>query len=121
MRCIISVFRLGNAKTRGSHHLRPRAHGYARLVTETKVLHELPVPLEVRPLHVVQEAAPLSDHLVQALEAVMILLVRAEMLLLQVFDPFRKNGNLNGGRSSVGLVGPVFLQRRRLRESHDCV
>jgi hypothetical protein len=75
----------------------PARYGYARSVTETKVLHELPVTFEVGALHVVEKAATLSDHLVQALEAVMILFVGPEMLLLQVFDPFRKDGNLNGG------------------------
>src|SRR5436190_16396238 len=119
MRCIISVFRLGNAKTRGPHLLRPRGHGYARLVTESKVLDELPVGFELGTLHVVQEPTALSDEPEQALASVVILLVRSEMLG-QVVDPFRENGDLNLGRTGIGLVGPVLRQRGRLVESHDC-
>src|SRR3954471_22945317 len=66
IRCIISVFRLGKCKNARPHHLRPRAHDYARSVTETKVLHDLPVRFELGTLHVVQEPTAFSDEPQQA-------------------------------------------------------
>ena len=121
MRCIISVFSyLGMQKRAGRIHVRPRDHDYVRLVAEAKFLDELPVGIELRPLHVVQETTALANHLEQALATVVILLVRPEVLG-QVVDSLREQGDLNLGGTGVGLVSPVLLQRRRLIESHDCV
>jgi hypothetical protein len=82
-------------KTRGPP-VRPRDHDYARLVTEAKVLHQLPISIEVRLPHVLEEAASLADQTIESLAAVMILLMGSEVLG-QVVDPFRENGDLNLG------------------------
>ena len=52
----------------------------AKLVPETKILNELPIGLQVGPLHVRQQPAPLADHFQQALPRMMVLLMRTEVV-----------------------------------------
>ena len=61
----------------------------AKLMPETKILNELPIGLQVGPLHVFEEPAPLADHLEQPLPRMMILLVRAEVIR-QVVNALRE-------------------------------
>ena len=72
-------------------------------MTETKVRDDLAVTFEVCALEVVEQPAPPSDHLQQALPAVMILRVSAEVVG-QVVDVLGENCDLNLGRTRIGSV-----------------
>ena len=61
----------------------------AKLVPETKILNQLPIGLQVGPLHVFEEPAPFADHLQQPLPRMVILLVSAEMIR-EVVDALRE-------------------------------
>src|SRR5258708_16465382 len=111
MRCIISVAYRGNAKRAGRDHSRPRDHDFIRSRAETKLLDELPVRIDFRALHVVQEPAALADHLEQPLTGVVILFMSAEVFG-QVVDSFREDRDLNRAGSGIGLVRPMLLERR---------
>src|SRR5688500_1503678 len=87
-RCVICCSSLlGNANMRGRILPLARANrttGY--LVTKSKGLNELPIPLEISLLHVLEQAAAASDHLQEALPAVVVLLMRTEVIG-EVVDP----------------------------------
>ena len=117
MRCIISVAYRGNAKRAGRDHSRPRDHDSIRSIAETKLLDELPVSIDFRALHVVQEPAALADELEQPLTTVVILFVSAEMVR-QIVDALREQRNLNASRSTVRLMRRVLLDGRAFFESH---
>lgn len=58
----------------------------AKLVPETKILDQLPIALQIGPLHVLEKTAPLANHLEQPAAGVMVLLMRTEVIR-QVVDP----------------------------------
>ena len=121
MRCIIACAwicvrpetgtRLVECKTRGPQECARANAKMTDLVPESQFLNDLAVAVDVRPLHVVQQTAALADHLQQPTAAVMILLVRPEVLG-QVVDPLGEERNLDAGRAGVGLVRPVLLDGR---------
>ena len=73
------------------------------LVAEPKLLDQSPVAVEICPLHVVEEAATLADHLEQAAATVVVLRMSAEVLG-EVVDALAEQGDLESGRTGVGLV-----------------
>src|SRR5215207_3035586 len=76
-RCVIAYLPRNNTKRAGRSCAPARMYWDGRLVAETKILNELPVAFDVRPLHVVQETTPLADHLQQPAAAVMVRLMGA--------------------------------------------
>jgi hypothetical protein len=64
------------------------------LVTEPELCDELSIALYFCPLHVIEEPATPANHLQQPAAAVMILLVRLEVLV-EVVDPVREDGYLD--------------------------
>src|SRR6185369_5658746 len=66
---------------------------------------------------VVEQTAACADHLQQAASAVMVLLVRPEVLG-QVVDSLGEKSDLYARGASVRLVRPVLLERRCVVESH---
>jgi hypothetical protein len=87
------------------------------LVPEAQFLDDLPVCVDIRTPQVVQETFPTSDHLEESTTAVVVLLVKVEVIP-QIFDPRGEQRDLNAGRSTVGLMRPVFLDGRAFFESH---
>jgi len=80
-------------------------------------LDELAVPCDVRPLHVIQEASTLPDHLQQSLATVVILLVRPEVIG-EVIDSAGKKGHLNATGTGIGFVRSEFFYGWSFCESH---
>jgi hypothetical protein len=87
------------------------------LVPEAQFLDDLPVSVDIRSLQVVQETATTSDHLEESTTTMVVLLVGAEVVR-QIVDPLGEQGDLNAGRSTVGLMRPIFLDGRTFFESH---
>jgi hypothetical protein len=90
------------------------------LVPETQFLDDLPVSVDIRTPQVIQEAFTTSDHLEESTTAVVVLLVKVEVIS-QIVDLLGEQGDLNAGRASVGLMRPVFLDGRAFFESHVLV
>jgi hypothetical protein len=87
------------------------------LVPEAQFLDDLPVSVDIRTLQVVQETATTSDHLEESTTTVVVLLVESEVIG-QIVDPLGEQRDLNAGRSTVGLMRPIFLDGRTFFESH---
>src|SRR5215218_6853428 len=109
--------RLVECKTRGPQRCARANAKMAVLVPEPQLLDDLAVSVDVRPLHVVEQAATGSDHLQQPSAAVMVLLVRPKVLG-EVVDPLREKRDLDSCGSGVRLVCPVLLERRCVVEGH---
>ena len=108
-------------QTRGLHRLRPRgACGSSESIPEPEFLNDSAIAVDVSALHVIQKATASSHHFEKAATAVMILLVRAEVIV-QVVDAVGKDGDLNAGRAAVRLVRAVLLDGGCLFESHGVV
>src|SRR5258705_758842 len=97
--------------------MRPRVCQWTSLVPQPEFLDDLPVSVDVRPLHVVEQATTRTDHLQQPTAAVMVLLVRPEVIS-EVVDALRQEGHLHPRRTGVGLVRLVLRERRSVIESH---
>jgi hypothetical protein len=82
------------------------------LVAETKVRNEPPIPFQVGPLQVFEEAAAASNHLQEAAAAVMIFLVVVEVAP-KIVDSGRQEGNLDRSAATILFVELVLLD--------DCV
>jgi hypothetical protein len=89
-------------------------------VTETKVRDELAVTLEIFPLEVVEQATAPSNHLQQALPAVMVLCVFPEVVG-EVVDVLGENRHLNLRRTGVRAVRTILLDCRGLLKCHVAV
>ena len=87
------------------------------LVPEAQFLDDLPVSVDIGTLQVVQETATTSDHLEESTPTMVVLLVEAEVIG-QIVDPLGEQRDLNAGRSTVGLMRPIFLDGRAFFESH---
>src|SRR5579862_212780 len=87
------------------------------LVPQSKLSDELAIPLEVRPLHVVEDSATAPDHLEQTTAAVVVLGVQAEMIG-EIVDSLGEERYLELGRTAIGLVCPVLFNERSLDERH---
>src|SRR3982074_3319150 len=97
--------------------MRPRECQWTSLVPESEFLDDPAVSVDVRPLHVVEQASTRTDHLQQAAPAVMVLLVRPEVIG-EVVDALREEGHLHSRRAGIGLMRLVLLERRSVVESH---
>jgi hypothetical protein len=87
------------------------------LVPEAQVLNDLPVAVDIRALHVVEQAATLSDHFEEPTATVVILFVGTEVIR-QIIDAVREERDLNASRSTVGLMRLVLLDGGAFFESH---
>ena len=79
-----------------------------RLLADAESLDRRAIALGALLLEVVEQAAPLADELEQTAAAVMVLLVRLEMLG-QLGDPTGEQRDLDLGRSGVLLVLPIVV------------
>ena len=78
------------------------------LLSETKLLNDSSVSLDVYLLEVVEEVSSVTYHLEEAATAVVVLVVALEVLG-EVRNSVSKNCDLNLGRSGVTLVGSVLF------------
>src|ERR1700722_11967642 len=108
-----------NAKSAGDWGTIAPARGTKRtvLVAKSKSLDQRPIPFQIRALEIIEQPAPATDHLQQALAAVMILRVGPEMIG-QVVDPVGQQRHLDAGRAGVGLAGSVLQDRRCFFKCH---
>ena len=88
-------------------------HPILTLLTDTQLGDQSTIALDVLGHQVVQQLAALTDHLVQAAAAVVVLLVHTQVLG-QLVDASGQDGHLDLGRTGVGLVGAVGLDNGRL-------
>jgi len=72
-------------------------------VTETQIRNQPPIPIQVRPLQVFEEAAPASDHLQEAAAAVVIFFVLIEVGP-KIINSGRQEGSLNSGAATILFV-----------------
>jgi hypothetical protein len=103
-------------KTRGPQSARPRV-GVIALVTESQLLNDVAVRLDVRPPQVVQQSATLAYHLQEAAATVVVLTVKAKVIR-EVVDAFGKNRNLNLRGAGIAVMRPVLLNRWCFVECH---
>jgi hypothetical protein len=96
--------------------LRPRV-GVIGLVTETQLLDELAIRLDVRSPQIIQQSAALAYHFQEATATVMVLAMLAEMIR-EVIDALGQYRNLDLRRTGIAFVRPVLLDRSRFIESH---
>ena len=78
------------------------------LLTDTQLGDEGTIALDVLLGQIVQQAAALTDHLVQAPAAVVVVGVYLQVLG-ELIDPLGEDGDLNLGGTGVGFVGAVGL------------
>src|SRR5262245_43834400 len=76
------------------------------LLADPEAIDELPVPVGVVTLQVVEQSAALADHLEQAAPAVVVLQVGLEMPR-ELVDPVGEQRHLHVGGAGVGVVGAV--------------
>jgi len=97
------------------------------LMPESEIGDQLTVPLDIRPLQVLEKATPPADHLEQASAAVVILLVSIEVGP-EIVDAGREDGDLDRSAPTIAIVELVLLDdvffcyrhvRRCLRESRS--
>jgi hypothetical protein len=89
----------------------------SELVPQSEFLDDRAVAVDIRPLHVIEQAATLSDHPEEPTATVMILFVGAEVVG-QIVDAIREERDLNASRPAVGVVRLVLRDRRGVIESH---
>jgi hypothetical protein len=87
------------------------------LITETQLLNELAVRLDVSTPQVIQEPFALAYHLQEAATTVMILAVLTKMVR-EVIDALGQNCDLNSRRPGVAFVRPVLRDRWCFVKSH---
>src|SRR6266516_2916180 len=85
----------------------------AVLMAETQLVDELPIPLQVVALQVLEQAPALRHHAQQAALPVKVLGVHPEVVG-EAVDPLGEQRDLDRGRPRVPLVPPVLPDRRRL-------
>jgi hypothetical protein len=88
------------------------------LVTETEIVDQLAVAIDVRSLQVFEQTAPLAYHHEQAAATVVILLVLAKVVG-ELVDPGREQRDLNWGAAPIGFVQLVFADDFVFVESHE--
>src|SRR5687768_16529185 len=88
----------------------PRPLVQCVLSAKPELADDLPVPLDVVVLDIVEQATSTTDELHQAPTGVMVALVHLEMLG-EVVDAFREDGDLHLGRTGVRVVEPVLGDR----------
>jgi len=96
---------------------RPETDVYQALVSKSEVGNKLTVPLDVRPLHILQKATTAPDHLEKTTTTVVILLVGVEMGP-EVVDTTREDRDLDRGATTIGVVELVLLDDVFLNNRH---
>src|SRR5690606_8854836 len=89
------------------------------LSAQTELLDQLPVPLNVLLLQVVQKSAALPDHLVQATAGMVVLLVDLQVTG-KLVDSLREDGDLDHRRARIRSVSPVSLDNRLFLFAPEC-
>ena len=86
------------------------------LLTNTQLGDEGTIALDVLLGQIVQEAAALTDHLIEAPAAVVVVDMDLQVLG-ELVDPLGEDSDLDLGGTGVALVGTVGLDDRRDRKS----
>src|SRR5207302_5601667 len=85
----------------------------AVLMAETQLVDELPIPLQVVALQVLEQAPALRNHPQEAALPVKVLGVDPEVIG-EAVDPLGEQRDLDRSRPRIPLVPPVLPDRRRL-------
>ena len=95
---------------------------FSNLLTDTQLGDQGTIALDVLLHEVVEQAAALTDHLVQAAAGVVVLRVLLEVLG-ELVDALGENGDLDLGRTGVAGMGCVLLNDSSLFffAHHSCV
>src|SRR5690348_13067910 len=105
-------------QTRGLHRLRPRgACTSSQSIPEPEFRNDSAIAVDVSPLHVVEQATTSAHHLEKAATAVVILLVRPEVIV-QIVDSLGEDRDLHASGACVLLRNPILLNCCGLVESH---
>jgi len=105
-------------QTRGLHRLRPRgACGSSESIPESEFRDDSTVAVDVRALHVIEKATTSANHFEKAATAVVILLVRPEVIV-QIVDSLGEDRDLHASGARVLLRNPILLNSCGLIESH---
>ena len=83
------------------------------LLTDAQLGDDGAVALDILGHQVVQQLAALTDHLIQAAAAVVVVDVHLQVLS-ELVDAGGENGDLHLGGAGIGLVGAVGLDDGRL-------
>lgn len=84
---------------------------------KSEIGNELSVPLDVRPLQVLQKTTTAPDHLEKTTTTVVIFLVGVEMGP-EVIDSTREDRDLDGGAATISVVELVLLDDLFLNNRH---
>ena len=84
-----------------------------KLFSQSELVYDCTVALDVYLLQVVEQVSSVTDHLLQTAAAVEVLLVGLQVCG-QVVDAGGQNSDLNLGRTGVSLMGCVLLNQREL-------
>ena len=79
-----------------------------RLATKAELCYQLAIPCRVLGFQIVEQLAPLVDHFQQALTAVVIFFVLAEVLG-KIGNTRRQQGYLHFGRSRVRVAAGIIF------------
>ena len=86
----------------------PAPHSRQALLTQIQLFDDCAVTVDIGLLKVTEKVTSVTDHLQHAATAVVVLVVRLEVLGKSV-DAMGKDRDLNLGRTGVTLVGSVLL------------
>ena len=95
---------------------------FSNLLTDTQLGDQGTIALDVLLHEIIEQAAALTDHLVQAAAGVVVLRVLLEVLG-ELSDTLGEDSDLDLGGPGVGLVGTVGLDDGGLLifQHHSCV
>jgi hypothetical protein len=89
-----------------------------RLVTQSKLINQLAIRLEICAFQIFEVTAAHADHPEQAAPAVVILGVRTEVIG-EIVDPFRQYRHLHLRGPSVSRVHAIFVNRGGFYKGHS--
>jgi hypothetical protein len=94
-----------------SQWLRPRMGQDLELVTESEIIHDLAVGVNVRAPEIIEKTAALADHLQKSSSAVVVLHMNSEVFSEEV-DPLGERRHLDPRGPCVRRMRPILIEAR---------